>query len=163
MPSLSISRVSVMRANSISRATSALLRASREISIPNIAPADLAHQLAEAFPRDTEAARDAQVGVDDLDIRARPAEPDRFVGQAVLPHRGLGMLADLRHRRLAQVDHRQPFPVKAGDLLLAVHHSLPALPPSCWPAPLLPPPGQGRPGRHRSPSTPALAGPAARR
>ncbi len=38
MPSLSISRVSVIRANSISLATSALLRASREISIPKMAP-----------------------------------------------------------------------------------------------------------------------------
>jgi hypothetical protein len=70
----------VIAANSINLATSAFERASREISIPKIAPTSPEH--------------------------TRLTSSVNLVGQAVLAHRRLGVLAHLRHRRLPQVDHR---------------------------------------------------------
>ena len=62
-----------------------------------LAAADQGDQVPESLPRDTEAARDPQVGVDDLHVARCPAEPGRLAGQPVLARRGLGVLADLRH------------------------------------------------------------------
>ena len=45
-----------------------------------------------------------QVGVDHLDRGARPAQRGRLAGQRVLAPGRLGVLADLGHRGLAQVD-----------------------------------------------------------
>ncbi len=64
---------------------------------PDLAPADPHDQLVEPFPGHAPPAGDPQVGVDHLHVLAGPAQPDGLLHQAVLAHRGLGVLADLRH------------------------------------------------------------------
>src|SRR5207244_10735407 len=110
---------------------------------------------------------DPQAGVDHLDRGRRPSQPGRRVRQAVLAPGRLGVLADLRHRGLAQVADRCPLAMTARALVLAVHCNLPprtAVPrPSCWPAPPPPRPARPRTGRRRAPARTVTAGPAARR
>ena len=121
----------MIAANSISRATSALERASREISIPKIAPtspeqtrATSSVNPARATPHRPDTPRSVSIT---SDVGAGPTQPHRLLGQPVLAGRGLGVVAHLRHRRLPQVDHRQPVAVDAGDLRLAVHRRPPRL------------------------------------
>ena len=130
---------------------------------PDIAPAHPGDQLGESLPGHPPLAGDPQVGIDHLDQGARPAQPGRRLGQAVLAPGRLGVLPDLGHRGLPQVDQRRPIPVTARDLVLAVHACLPAPRWSCWPVPPLPRPARARTGRRHSPARTVLAGPAARR
>ena len=100
---------------------------------PDLAQADPRHQVAEPLPVRRRRPRQAQVPVDDLHVPRCPAQPDRSVRQRVLPHRRLGVLADL--------DHGCPCPVPAGDLVLAVHRRpLSARRTSCRPPPPRPGP-----------------------
>jgi hypothetical protein len=71
---------------------------------PHIAPAHPGHQLGEPFPGHSPLPGDPQVGVDHLDVAACPAQPGRHLRQAVLALGRLGVLADLGHRGLPQVD-----------------------------------------------------------
>ena len=134
---------------------------------PDIAGADPGDQPGEPFPGHSPLAGDPQVGVDHLDVAACPAQRSCLAGQGVLAPGRLGVLADLGHRGLAEIYQRRPFPVAAGDFVLAVHRNLPprtAVPrPSCWPVPPLPRPARARTGRRRSPARTVPAGPAARR
>ena len=135
---------------------------------PDLPGAHPAHQLGEPRPGHAPPARHPQVGVDHHHVGAGPPEPDRLLGQPVLARRGLGVLADLRHRRLAQIDRRQPIAVNAADLRLAVHRRrLPGPPSSCWPAPSPLRPEKPWPARDSarqlSSATSVLAWPAARR
>ena len=79
-------------------------------------------QLPEPVPVTGGAPGQAQVGVDHLDRRARPAQPGRLPGQVVLAQRGLGVLADLHQGRLADIHDRGPFQVCRGYLLLSADH-----------------------------------------
>ena len=128
MPSASMTRVSVRRASSSSRARSAEDRASRETSSPKIAPTSPRHTRATSSwnpaRRSRRPARHAQVGVDHLH-RWRPSPAGRLVGQGVLAGGRLGVLADLRQRGLADVDDRGPFPMVGGDLLGTPHRRPP--------------------------------------
>ena len=90
-----------------------------------------------------------------------PARPPCRPGVLALGR--LGVLADLGHRGLAQVDQRRPFPVAARDFVLAVQPYLPARRWSCWPAPRPPRPARARSGRRCSPATTVLCGSAVRR
>ena len=152
-----------------------------------LAGAHPSQQVPEALTVGGRAAGQPQVAVDHLDPPGRPAEPGGLAGQAVLPGGGLAVLADLRQRGLAQVDHRRPAQVLRGDLLLAPHHRRPpaaraaparltpgparrpAPPPACSPAPRSSRPAHRRrrrspspaPRRPLPPASPARGGPAA--
>ena len=56
------------------------------------------------------AARQAQVGVDHLHLGSGPAQPDRLVGQRILAGGRLGVVPDLGHDGLADVDQRRSAP-----------------------------------------------------
>ena len=118
MPSPSTSSVSVRLASSSSRCRSADERASRETSRPKIAPTSPQthprHQLPEPVAALGRAARHAQIGVDHLHLgSAGQPSATGLLGQRVLAGGRLGVLAHLRQRRLAHVDHRQPLQVRA--------------------------------------------------
>ena len=63
------------------------------------------------------------------------------------------------HRGLAEIYQRRPFPVTAGDFVLAVQPRLPARRWSCWLAPPPPRPARARPdgGAHRLPQLSAAS------
>jgi hypothetical protein len=145
---------------------------------PDLAQAHPGDQLLEPFPVAGAAAGQAQVGVDDLDVAGRPAQPRRQVGQPVLAGGGLGVLADLHQGRLADIHDRGALQVGPRHLLLAADHrrSPPgwpaawprARPRPCWPAgrpARRAPPGPGAPAaqarRPPASASPAPGGPAA--
>ncbi len=103
---------------------------------PDPPRADPTHQLGETLPDHAEPTRNPQVGVDHHHVAAVPAQPHGLLGQPVLACRGLGVLAHLGHRRLPQVDHREPVAVAARDLGFGVHRlRLPGSPSPYSPAP----------------------------
>jgi hypothetical protein len=86
-----------------------------------LAHADPAHQVLEAWPKRRAATRETEVAVDHENSGGIPAETKRFLGERVLAAGGLGVLAYLGQRRLADVDHRQALQVMAHDLARAAH------------------------------------------
>ena len=77
--------------------------------------------------------REAQVGVDHLDVGGGPAQPGRLAGQVVLAQRGLGVLADLHQGGLADIHDRRALQVGAGHLRLAADHCRSPPSPARWP------------------------------
>jgi hypothetical protein len=101
----------------------------------DLAETDLRYQSAESVAALDGAARDTQIGVDDLDTLAVPAQRHGMVDQAVLAGGGFGVLADLRQAGLPDVDHRRSLQVAAADLGLPGHDRPPTPRRPCSPAP----------------------------
>ena len=116
---------------------------------PNLAEADLRHELLEPEPAVRRGARPAEVLVDDRDRRGRPPQLDRALAQRVLTRPRLMVALQLRRRRLAHVHDRAPTPMRVGDLRTVTHR---ARPPSAAPADT--PTGASTP-----PAAPAAASP----
>ena len=70
---------------------------------PDPAQADVSDQPLEAVAPIGALPRAAEVGVDDYHLAGVPAERDRPLAQLVLALQALGVVLDLRHRRLAHV------------------------------------------------------------
>ena len=85
--------------------------------------ANLRDELLEALAVRRRRARLAEVGVDDDDAVARPAERDGALAQRVLALGALGILHDLPHRRLPDVQVRGASEMARGDLLLSFVHA----------------------------------------
>jgi len=75
---------------------------------PGPAERYLRDQLLESFPVRSASAGVALVDVDDGDLVSGPAQRDRPAAQVVLADRGLGVVADLRHRGLAEIFSELP-------------------------------------------------------
>ena len=128
---------------------------------PDLAQADPGDQVLEPVAVRCRAPGQAQVGIDHLDGSAGPAQPGGLPGQVVLAQRGLGVLADLHQRRLADVYDRRPLQVSAGHLLLPADHRRPPAPVRAGPRertrPCSPAPRSSLPAHARPAPDPAPA------
>jgi hypothetical protein len=75
---------------------------------PDLAQRHVGDQRLKPCPLSQYRARHAQVGVDDPDLPARPAQRQGAFDQVVLPCSGLGVALQLGQGGLADIDRRHP-------------------------------------------------------
>ena len=91
----------------------------------DLAERDLLGQLGEPGPGRQPGPADAQVGVDDADRRARPAQPGGPADQVVLAQGGFPVALDLDEGGLAAVDQRRAAQMTCRYLLVTHRRSTP--------------------------------------
>ena len=91
---------------------------------PGASHADVADQTLEALAPGRRRAGFSLIGVDDDDLLVAPAEGNRTTAKRILPSGALGILDDLPHRRLADVQIGAALEVMRLDFEMGIHDTL---------------------------------------
>src|SRR5881628_1729551 len=122
MPSSSKINVSVSAQISSSRCQSAELRQTRDFQAQyNTGPshAGFADELLKPFAVYSRSARLAQIGIDDDDLVLPPSQRDGTLAQGILALGAFGILDDLPHGRLTDLEVGVALEVRCSDLLVS--------------------------------------------